>query len=284
MSHHTELLVIVPRQGLWDRLQPLMDEATVREALTRVEHAHFSPWCNRNEQFTWKPGFFSLINDPWPIDRVERSIREIKAGADFTRREYESFNIRVGAEDPRYRSNEQLYLDLHFSKRTLNFDAWQRPDQCIFEIVFPTEGHRYVQDHIVIRPLLGAVLELLQPDFAFSASDLAYDWYRDRGYCPPWEEYWETMVFGPALVAGIGLERLQATPAFRLIELEGPLIWISSPAGIGDENFGQHVGELLSETGCIDHPVYTDRTMRDLHTRAWKEHKRAVIEHLGLKQ
>ena len=111
----------------------------------------------------------------------------------------------------------------------------------------------------LVRPFLQAVLALLKPTFAFSC----HDWSEHRLYALeeqlaaradrkvetlPWWLHWETMVFGPPLVASFGLERLLSTPSHRVDKLGDDVVWIEDSNGLGND----HPSLILIEPDTYD--------------------------------
>lgn len=95
----------------------------------------------------------------------------------------------------------------------------------------------------------------------------------------PWSYYWHSMVYGPELANTIGVDHLRATPAFSLIELEGPLFWISDTYGVGKENFYTYAEGNLNEKQS---PKLVDSRLKELLANQQKEHEEKVSKHLRL--
>lgn len=95
----------------------------------------------------------------------------------------------------------------------------------------------------------------------------------------PWSYYWHSVVYGPELTQAIGIDYLRATPAFSLIELEGPLFWISDTFGVGKENFYTYAEGNLSNT---NHPRFVDSRFEELLKVKQKEHEDNVSRYLHL--
>ena len=112
------------------------------------------------------------------------------------------------------------------------------------EVAYGTyEPQHYIH---LMRPFLQAVFALLKPTFAFSC----HDWSVDKLHtledqlseragkkveALPWWLYWETMVYGPPLVASFELETLLSTPAQRVDNLGGDVVWVEGPNGLGND-------------------------------------------------
>jgi hypothetical protein len=95
----------------------------------------------------------------------------------------------------------------------------------------------------------------------------------------PWSYYWHSVVYGSELTQAIGIDYLRATPAFSLIELDGPLFWISDTYGVGKENFYTYAEGNLSFT---NHPGFVDSRLKKLLKMKQKEHEENVSSHLHL--
>jgi hypothetical protein len=164
-------------------------------------------------------------------------------------------------------------------------ESWCTPDQARLTITLPTGNSYKTQDQNCIRPLLGMVFELLQPIFVFGCNENIYDMFYKKPYQAPWNFYWDTMVFGASLVESIGSEHLKRTPAFRFIELDGPMIWISSISGLGDESSDMHYAHVhRSSENRNESLYYGDNNLARLNNFMARAHYHAVSEHLGLKK
>lgn len=277
-----EINVLLPKADLWARIQRLVHPTNLADLMQKHAQLHWFSSGDRLERLVWQP-----LTDPLaqkPVDKKELGelCRAIEGGV--TPPSIASIRMRLGHYDEFYRSNEQLFVDLVLSPAdSINRQTWCKPDQFLLTLWLPTGNIRGQQDQNCIRPLLGLVFELLQPTFAFSCNENSYDEFYGKPYQAPWEFYWDTMVFGPSLVKQLSLEHLRATPAFRMVELEGPMIWISDVSGIGDESFDTHYAHLYHSSNKESISLnYGDNSLFALKNFMSRAHRQAVINHLTL--
>jgi hypothetical protein len=292
------LFVLVPRAGLWDRLNRLWSATDWRERFHRLARLEDPMYTDtRLEGVLWRPQFFQLINQPLEEAQVQRMVQAVEAGAS---RLYDHgglgfAQIRIGQHDPARQQEEQLLFDLGIDSGTLQGAqrGWQQPDECLLTVRWPTGSRGLVRSHSALRTLLAVAMELLDPSFAFSCPLESSGGFDDgRTYRAPWSFRWTSMLYGAQLSREIGVERLRATPSFRVLELQGPMFWISGPSGLGDERFYLEAGDFMakpyeahggSDGTLVRQEFYyaEERWMRVFDTLE-RDHQRSVVKHLGL--
>jgi hypothetical protein len=274
MASYAHFTMIVERATLREKLEKLIHLPDLQQRLRRIEAALDSSSSNeRFERLRWSHTYhFGSFGTP-KYKSEDDFFAAVEAGDTIRDGDV---TLSIGESDDRFLANEQLYFELGFRSQGRE-GRWLLPDQLEVRFYPPTRGREGQQDQNAIRPVLGLVLEVLHPIFAFSYIDnssLADKLLTANSYSPPWQYYWDTLVYGSELTAELSLEHLRATPAFRNIELQGPVVWLSSPRGMNDEAFCYH--PTLTMT-------YGDGALLKLFQKACEEHKGRVVEHLGLK-
>lgn len=278
----------LPRKGLWERFQNLLQPTNLddiyRRNATRLE---YTPKDSLADYMAWKViisdvGDFEAKN-PFGESVLKSVCDEIEAGTYSPPSLW--LNVRLGQHEGYLEDREQLYVDLVIHPRYLQKPLWCDSEYCLISMYLPTRNTSMRnQDRNFIRPLLGMVFELLNPTFAFSRNEnTEHGYFELTPPRPIWQFYAETMVFGSNLVEQIGLDHLRKTPAFRLVELEGSMIWISSVRGMGDESFATHYATIHRESKNRTQTIMaTDNNLAKLMGLVSSAHTQAVIEHLSL--
>ena len=149
-------------------------------------------------------------------------------------------NVRTGTS--RKQGSEMLNEDVHiFMDNTRNI--FGEPGETITLTI--ETGPTWLPTNSHLLPLLTYIFETFQPIYAFGADfDLVFDFVRGldsmgTGFdaetvrLTPWRYYWNSMVFGLGFCSD-ELTHLLQTPAYSLLELEGPMVWIMDTFGIGN--------------------------------------------------
>ena len=283
------LSAFVPRVGFSARLHKLLHPENP-EAWFRAHTYVF----NQNSYYPlpeWKYKIDVFEGKGIGQEALEQACAEIEGGTYSRRSPW--ISIRLGDQPLIWPYNELLSMEiiisptLFFLKEELRTRDWQAGDSDTFELLILLRGNSdVVQDNNYVRPMLGFVLEKLQPRFAMSYTDTFLDYFMPKPvqHDKPWLYYWQTMVYGPELVNDFGLDFLRKTPAFRLIELEGPLIWISSPSGIGNERFSTHPIKVESNLEGYSVYNYEDPALKRLFEETLQRHRSEVVDYLSLEE
>jgi hypothetical protein len=281
--------MLLPRRGLWERFQHLLHPTNLDTTHSRnVKRLQLTSRDNITDYMIWKV----TISDVGDIDYIGLDESILKNVCDEIETGTYSLssprlNVRLGQHEKYLRDSEQMYVDLVIHPSYLRKPVWCDSEHCLISMYLPTRNTSMRnQDRNFIRPLLGMVFELLNPTFAFSRNEnTEHSEFQLTPPRPIWQFYAPTMVFGSDLVQQIGLEHLRKTPSFRLVELDGPMIWISNVGGMGDEDFSTHRAIIHRESENRTQEISaTDMSLSKLGNFMARAHYHAVTEHLGLKK
>ena len=137
-------------------------------------------------------------------------------------------------------------------------------------------------NHLPTRFLLEKVMEILQPTFAWSSSANQIDWDRAHfgNIAEPWRNYANTMIFGSELCERFNLvKRLTSLKdsLYYLRKLDGPVVWLSDTAGLGNEDQSWYEMEMQSafDSWWLD---FSDPALERVLNLAQEEHKYKLLE------
>ncbi len=274
MASYAHLNLIVNKNELREKINNLIHLDNLQGRLSRIEMAlDSSSIGERFERLSWSCQYNFLSFGTPKYKSEDDFFNAVEKGDPIHDGDAV---LQIGKQDSNLPENGQLYITLSFYDR-FGKNVIHTREEIFIKISPPTLGRTFQQDQNAIRPIIGLVIEVIQPNFGFSYIDnnpILDKLLLSNTYNPPWHYYWDTLVYGPELVNNLGLERLRTIPAFRNIELEGPMIWLSSPRGMNDELFFSHQGKDIS---------YSDGALKKLFLRACKEHEEAVKSSLNLK-
>lgn len=194
-----------------------------------------------------------------------------------------TISIFLGVENNSLAHEEQKYCILEYVSKMQNWFGHQ--DDVVLLINLPTTYRKAVRSSLGSRHLLFAILEILEPRFAFSCSTGLFGLH--RGTKPlieePWKHYWDTMVFGAEMVNLFGRDKLLLTPAHRVYEINSRLIYTSSLKGLGNEDI---LLDFVHDPELVKHKFRYDfshsSSTEDLLIKIYEEQANQTQKHLGL--
>lgn len=277
MATYDTLRLIMNCEKLLDSLEQLIYCSDWSERLVRIEDQLGSvSYGERLERLKW-----TTTIEKWDVATQSYVNPEqffaILAGGPRILSRNTRLELQIGLPDNRLPQNEQLFFKLLFENNPWH-DVWLEQTQCLIGLELPTRGVTTQSNQNVVRPLLALALEILRPFFGFAYRDnniFVERIIENKIYKAPWQYYWDSIVYGPALSEEVGADRLRALTAFRIIELQGPVFWISSPKGLGDEAFFWHTSTSNIKFG--------DSSLQKVFQEAVEVHKSTIIRELNLR-
>jgi hypothetical protein len=173
---------------------------------------------------------FNFKSDLNLAEQLELMLKYVEGGMKTA---YEQVSLYIGSVEC-----EDYYCNIAFSRR-FNMDRWFYG----MRVQLPVTGfglHRNLKNIDFYLPLVEKIVEIVQPYYSFSASDIdEADWLQkyDQSGLFPWNFYWNTMIFGSELVAEKGGSAVfDNLPAYYKTRLEGGIYWLSELDKLGNEN------------------------------------------------